>query len=112
MIKEEELAKIVKTDILCSDYFRPLNRLISESFLHGYQYAVQHQWIKSSDMLPHEFSRTKGFENHSEDVICRSPTGIVFVGYTNYVDGKWVWSTSTNMEVEYWMPIPELDVEV
>lgn len=112
MIIEEKLAEMVKTKIRCSDYFSPLKRLLHECFFEGYQYAIKNQWVKASEHLPHEFSRTKGFENHSEDVICRSRTGIVFVGYTNYVDGKWVWSTSTNMEVEYWMPIPELDVEV
>ena len=92
--------------------------MIEESFIAGYKYALENQWISVKDDLPYKHKELVIEDSmpYTEKVLTTNITGKFFVDYMiKFCDG-WEWDSDSNiflpeeLKTLYWMPIPKLNI--
>ena len=104
-ITEDELRKIannLKYNIGCIHSNPRL--MIEESFISGYKYSLENQWISVKDKLP--ISDENGF---SDDVFVYCSDKCIKVSHFSNKEFINPEGFDVIDNVEYWMPIPKLN---
>jgi len=112
--KDEELRKLA-SDIATNPAVlsSSIQELSEGSFVYGFHYGIDHQWIEASQKLPYmdESLIRDDDKDATLEVFCQSKAGIYYADHMIKCNSwKWMWSQKESFDTEFWMPIPETRV--
>ena len=90
--------------------------MLEESFIAGYRYALNNQWINVKDDLPynHKDLVIEDSISYTKKVLTTNITGKFFISYMIKFHNGWECQDDSNvvlpeeLKTTFWMPIPEL----
>ena len=93
--------------------------MLEESFIAGYRYALNNQWINVKDDLPynHKDLVIEDSISYTKKVLTTNITGKFFISYMIKFHNGWEWQDDSNvflpeeLKTTLWMPIPELSTD-
>ena len=93
--------------------------MLEESFIAGYRYALNNQWINVKDDLPynHKDLVIEDSISYTKKVLTTNITGKFFIDYMVKFHNGWEWKDDSNvflpeeLKTTLWMPIPELSTD-
>ena len=93
--------------------------MLEESFIAGYRYALNNQWISVKDDLPynHKDLVIEDSISYTKKVLTTNITGKFFIDYMVKFHNGWEWKDDSNvflpeeLKTTLWMPIPELSTD-
>ena len=90
--------------------------MLEESFIAGYRYALNNQWINVKDDLPynHKDLVIEDSISYTKKVLTTNITGKFFISYMIKFHNGWEWQDDSNvflpeeLKTTFWMPIPKV----